>query len=218
MAHTPPGQTRERIFRFMRDRLLDGQPPTVREVRDELGFRAVESARSHLTALVKEGRLLKKPGKARGYALPKTMVQGGAPRLVPLLGRVPAGPLDLAVEEVEGYLPSRFGSDDEMFALRVQGDSMRDAGIMDGDLAIVRRQPTASSGSIVVALIGDEATVKTLYIRNSAGAVDSSSTGGCGHIELRPENSDYQPIVPNPDEVQILGKVVEVRRLLEGGV
>ena len=69
MAHTPPGQTRERIFRFMRDRLLDGQPPTVREVRDELGFRAVESARSHLTALVKEGRLLKKPGKARGLSL-----------------------------------------------------------------------------------------------------------------------------------------------------
>jgi repressor LexA len=135
------------------------------------------------------------------------MGRGGVLRLVPLLGRVPAGPLDLAIEEVEGYLPSRCGDDDEMFALRVQGDSMRDAGIMDGDLVIVRRQLTASSGSIVVALIGDEATVKTLYIRNRGG-----------RIELRPENPDYHPLVPDPDEVQILGKVVEVRRLLEGGV
>ncbi len=222
MAHTPPGQTRERVFRFMRDRLLDGRPPTVREVRDALGFRAVESARSHLKALVEDGRLVQKPGKARGYALPETMGQGGVPRLVPLLGRVPAGPLDLAVEDVESYLPSRSGSSDELFALRVHGDSMRDVGIMDGDLVIVRRQPTASSGSIVVALIGDEATVKTLYIRNdseaSASGVRDGDTGSRGRIELRPENPDYQPIVPDPAEVQILGKVVEVRRLLEGSV
>jgi len=214
MAHTPPGQTRERVFRFVRDRLLDGRPPTVREVRDAFGFRAVESARSHLVALVEEGRLIKKPGRARGYALPETEGQRGVPRLVPLLGRVPAGPTDLAVEDVEGYLPSRSGSNDEMFALRVRGDSMRDAGIMDGDVVIVRRQPTATSGSIVVALIGDEATVKTLHLSNGNG----TGTSDRGRIELRPENSDYQPIIPDPDEVQILGKVVEVRRFLEGGV
>ena len=208
MAHTPPGQTRERVFRFMRDRLLDGRPPTVREVRDALGFRAVESARSHLMALVEDGRLVQRPGEARGYQLPETMGQGGVPRLVPLLGRVPAGPLDLAVEDVESYLPTRSSSSDELFALRVRGDSMRDVGIMDGDLVIVRRQPTASSGSIVVALVGDEATVKTLHISSDSG----------GRIELRPENPDYQPIIPDPSEVQILGKVVEVRRFLEGGM
>jgi repressor LexA len=198
----------------MRERLLDGQPPTVREVRDALGFRAVESARTHLSALVQEGRLVKKLGVARGYALPETSGQGGVPRLVPLLGRVPAGPLDLAIEDVESYLPSRCGSNDEVFALRVRGDSMRNAGIMDGDLVIVRKQPTASSGSIVVAMIGDEATVKTLHISNGHGE------GGVGHgrIELRPENADYQPIVPDPAEVQILGKVIEVRRMLEGGI
>ena len=211
MAHTPPGQSRERVFRFMRDRLLDGRPPTVREVRDALGFRAVESARAHLTALVEAGRLIKKPGRARGYALPETEGQGGMPHLVPLLGRVPAGPTDLAVEDVESYLPSRAGTHDEMFALRVRGDSMRDVGIMDGDVVVVRRQPTASTGSIVVALIGDEATVKTLHVTNGNGS-------GRGRIELRPENPDYQPIVPDPDELQILGKVVEVRRFLEGGV
>ena len=96
---------------------------------------------------------------------------------------------------------------------------MRDAGIMDGDLVIVRRQPTASSGSIVVALIGDEATVKTLYIRNGAdtrSSVGEAAANGSGRIELRPENPDYQPIVPDPDELQILGKVIEVRRFLEG--
>ena len=181
MAHTPPGQTRERIFRFVRDRLLDGRPPTVREVRDELGFRAVESARSHLTALVKEGRLLKKPGKARGYALPKTMVQGGVPRLVPLLGRVPAGPLDLAVEEVEGYLPSRFGSDDEVFALRVQGDSMRDAGILNRDLLAVHQSPEAVNGQIVVARLEDEVTVKQFRQRGNV-------------VTLLPRNPDFEPI------------------------
>lgn len=210
MAHTPPGQTRERVFRFMRDRLLDGRPPTLREARDALGFRAVESVRSHLTALVEEGRLVKKEGRARGYALPETMGRRGVPRLVPLLGRVPAGPTDLAVEDVERYLPSRSASGDELFALRVRGDSMRDAGIMDGDVVIVRRQPTASSGSIVVALIGDEATVKTLYVSDGNGT-------SRGRIELRPENPDYQPIVPDPDEMQLLGKVIEVRRFLEGG-
>jgi repressor LexA len=190
----------------------------VREVRDALGFRAVESARTHLLALVEEGRLVKRPGVARGYALPQTSGQGGVPRLVPLLGQVPAGPLDLAIEEVESYLPSRCGSNDELFALRVRGDSMRDVGIMDGDLVIVRRQPTASSGSIVVAMIGDEATVKTLHIRKGNGHDHGEGGAGRGRIELRPENADYHPIVPNPDEVTILGKVIEVRRMLEGGV
>lgn len=198
----------------MRDRLLDGRPPTLREVRDALGFRAVESVRAHLTALVEAGRLVKNEGRARGYVLPETMGQRGVPRLVPLLGRVPAGPTDLAVEDVERYLPSRSASGDELFALRVRGDSMRNAGIIDGDVVIVRRQPTASSGSIVVALIGDEATVKTLYLNDGEGDGNGS---GRGRIELRPENPDYEPIVPDPDEVQLLGKVIEVRRFLEGG-
>jgi repressor LexA len=100
---------------------------------------------------------------------------------------------------------------------------MRDAGIMDGDLVIVRRQPTASSGSIVVALVGDEATVKTLHIRSGTETDGPDAAGGMtassrGRIELRPENPDYEPIVPDPDELQILGKVIEVRRYLERGV
>lgn len=200
---TPPGQTRERIYRFVRDRLLAGNPPSIREVQRAFGFKAVESARSHLQSLVEEGLLLKAEGKARGYRLPDAPTAQAPPVQVPLLGRVPAGPLNLAVEEIESYLPVRAkfrGS--ELFALRIEGDSMRDAGILDGDVVIVRRQESADPGDIVVALIGDEATVKTLYVEGR-------------RIELRPQNPEYAPIVPDPAELKILGTVLEVRRHLD---
>lgn len=200
---TPPGQTRERIYRFVRDRLLAGDPPTIREVQRAFEFKAVESARSHLQALVQEGRLQQEEGKARGYRLPDAAPTQDPPVQVPLLGRVPAGPLNLAIEEIESYLPMRAkfrGS--ELFALRVEGDSMRDAGILDGDVVIVRRQETADPGDIVVALIDDEATVKTLFVEGR-------------RIELRPQNPEYAPIVPDPAEMKILGTVLEVRRHLD---
>jgi repressor LexA len=200
---TPPGQTRERVYRFVRDRLLSGLPPTLREVQEAFGFKAVESARAHLMALVEEGRLLKEEGKARGYRLPDSPAHEEPPVQVPLLGRVPAGPLNLAIEEVEDYLPVRpkfRGS--ELFALRVEGDSMRDAGILDGDVVIVQRQSNADPGDIVVALVGDEATVKTLYVEGR-------------RVELRAQNPEYAPIVPDPSELRLLGKVLEVRRHLD---
>ncbi len=190
---------REAIFRFVRERLLAGDPPTVREVQEAFGFRAVESARSHLEALVAAGRLVKAKGRARGYRLPG---QVGAPVWVPLVGRVAAGGLALAVEEAEGSVPVRPRPGADLFALRVRGDSMVGAAILDGDIVIVRRQPTAESGEIVVALVGDEATVKRL--RRVAG-----------QVELHPENPRFSPIVVAPEAVQILGKVVEVRRHLE---
>jgi len=202
MGRTPAGQTRERIYRFVRDRLLSGQPPTVRDVQRAFGFRAVQTAREHLEALIAEGRLGKRPGRARGLSLPAA--GGSAPTvLVPLLGRVPAGPFDVAVEDLEDYVPvqSRHAPG-EMFGLRVRGQSMRDAGILDGDLVIVRRQPSAESGSIVVALVEDEATVKRLRLRGR-------------RIELHPANPAFSVMVPDPGAVKLLGKVVEVRRLLE---
>ena len=114
MGRTPPGQTRERVFKLVRDRLLAGSPPTVREVQEAFGFRSVQTAREHLEALVAEGRLSKEKGKARGYRLPV----GSRPRrptvLVPLLGRVPAGSLDVAVEDLRASfrdrLPDALGS------------------------------------------------------------------------------------------------------------
>ncbi len=202
MGRTPPGQTRERVFRWVRDRLLAGLPPTVREVQQAFGFRSVQTSREHLELLVNEGRLAKQQGKSRGYRLPD---DGGWPTvLVPVLGRVQAGGLDAAVEDLEGYLPVRSRrSSKEMFGLRVRGHSMTGAGILPGDVVIVRRQRTAHSGEIVVALVGDEATVKRLRKRGN-------------RITLQPENPDYEPIVPDPRELTLLGKVIEVRRLLEG--
>ena len=203
MGRTPPGQTRERVFRFVRDRLLRGLPPTVREVMEAFGFRSVQTAREHLEALVKEGRLLKDKGKARGYRLSDEGGPSGTLQLVPLLGRVAAGALDIAAEDHEGYVPirSRHPSD-ELFALRVRGKSMIGAGIFPDDIVVVRRQPTAENGEIVVALVGDEATVKRLRIRRK-------------RVELHPDNPEFDVIFPDADQFSLLGKVVELHRYLE---
>lgn len=272
MAHTPPGRTRERVRRFVRERLLAGDPPTVREVQEAFGFRAVESARAHLEALVAEGFLVKAPGRARGYRLQDDRLQddrlrdedgaddgvrargaarggfggghGGGfgsalgdwpspfppPVAVPLLGRVQAGALTLAVEDAEDVLAvqSRAPAGD-LFALRVRGDSMRGAGILEGDVVVVRRQETAEDGQIVVALVGDEATVKRLRkVRAAGGGTRGGADGGtsgetCGgtpgggapRVELHPENPDFPVIAPPPGDVRILGRVVEVRRTLD---
>jgi repressor LexA len=207
---TPPGQTREQIYEFMRDRLLEGQPPTVREVQERFGFKAVQSAQAHLEQLVAEGRLIKRlgpqRGKARGYALPESSVDYSTPMVfAPLLGHVQAGDLSAAIEDREGTIPVQRGNrraSEQLFGLRVRGESMRDAGILPEDVVIVRAQPTANSGDIVVALVDDEATVKTL--RHSRG-----------RVMLMPENPDFEPIIPDPERLQILGKVIEVRRYIE---
>lgn len=200
MGRTPRGETREKVFEFVRERLLAGQPPTVREVQEAFGFRAVQTARQHLESLVNEGKLIAERGRSRGYRLPH---QPQSTVLVPLLGRVPAGSLDTAVEDLEDYIPVQTGRPTgELFALRVRGESMTGVGILPGDVVIVRRQPTAAAGDIVVALVGDEATVKRLRLHR-------------GRVELHPENPDFDPIIPDPREVMILGKVIELRRTLE---
>lgn len=204
MGRTPPGQTRRRVFRFVRDRLLRGMPPTTREVQGAFGFRSVQTAREHLEGLVAEGLLAKQSGRARGYRLPAATADDRPALRVPLLGRVPAGPLDLATEDLEGYLTVHTRHDpDDLFGLRVTGDSMTGAGILDGDVVIVRRQTDAADGDIVVALVDDEATVKRLRRRRR-------------RVELLPENPAYAPILPDPATLRLLGKVIEVRRTLEG--
>jgi len=187
----------------MRRRLLAGRPPTVREVQAAFGFRSVQSAREHLEALVAEGRLTKEPGVSRGYRLPGGAVPPAA--LVPVLGRVQAGALTTAVEDPEeGFLRVEGRADDEdLFALRVRGESMTGAGILPGDLVIARRQDDADDGDILVALIDDEATVKTLRKRGS-------------RVELTPANPRFEPIAPEPGNLRLLGRVVEVRRRLDG--
>jgi repressor LexA len=200
---TPPGQTRNQVHHFVRQRLLSGRPPTVREVQSAFGFRSVQSAREHLEALVAEGRLAKEPGVSRGYRLP-----GGAAApavtLVPVLGRVQAGALTTAVEDPEGFLPVEGRpAGEDLFALRVQGESMTGAGILPGDLVIARRQADADHGDIVVALVDDEATVKTLFKRGR-------------RVELHPAHPGFEPIVPDPSTLRLLGRVIEIRRRLDG--
>jgi repressor LexA len=219
-----PGASRRRVLDFVRERLLQGAPPTVREVQAALGFSAVQTAREHLERLVGEGRLAKASGVARGYRLPEHETgAGGLPALlVPLLGRVQAGALTAAIEDPEGHVAievrphsalARSKSSD-LFALRVRGDSMNGAAILDGDIVIVRRQPKAEHCDIVVAQVGDEATVKRLKIRR-------------GRVELAPENPAFESIVLGSNSpggeaeavspsLVLLGKVIEVRRYLEG--
>jgi repressor LexA len=194
------GVSRDLVFQFVRDRLLAGEPPTIREVQEGLKFQAVQTARDHLTLLVEEGRLIKLEGVSRGYRLP---IDKRTPPtyLVPVLGQVQAGAPSLAVEDVETYIPvqSRYPHT-ELFALRVKGESMTGAGIFDGDLVVVRRQPMVVTGEIVVALVGDEATVKTLRQRRK-------------NFYLQPENPDFEAI--EPESFTLLGRVIEVRRSLD---
>jgi repressor LexA len=209
--YTPEGDTREKVYRFVREQLESGRSPTLREVQAAFGFRAVETVRQHLSRLVDEGRLGKNHG-ARGYCLPdheRVALLARRMVMVPLLGRVPAGGLEEAIEDREwsipAQLPSRGAREDQLFALRVEGESMKNAGILPGDIVIVHAQSTARSGEIVVAMVGDEATVKTLR-----------RTGR--RIELHPENPRFKPILPPTSEggreFRILGRVVEVRRHL----
>lgn len=205
---TARGTARAAVLAFVRERLAAGAPPTVREVQQALGFKAVESARQHLESLVADGKLAKEAGRSRGYRLP----MGGAPlpeiRLVPQLGRVQAGGPREAIEDPDGWLAVEgLQSDEELFALTVRGESMTGAGILPGDVVVVRRQDTARDGEIVVALVRDEATVKRLRLRD-------------GQVVLQPENPAFAPLVfapavSGPDtEIRILGRVVEVRRRL----
>ena len=196
---TPPGETRKKVYEFVRKRILEELPPTIREVQEAFGFRSVQTARQHLERLVAEGRLVNTRGKSRSYRLPERVGM----RMVPLLGRVQAGGFETALEEYEGYLPVQSRGPEALFGLRVRGESMTGAGILPGDVVIVRQEAEAASGDIVVALVGDEATIKRLSLRR-------------GRIELHPENPAFAPIIPGPDECRVLGKVVEVRRYLDG--
>lgn len=205
MGRTPQGETRERVYRFLLEQLVAGFSPTVREVQKAFGFRAVQTAHEHLQRLVEEGRLEQEAGCARGYRLP--IGNAGSrwvSRLVPVLGRVQAGELMTAVEDLVGYVPvqARNGGESDLFGLRVHGESMTGVGILPQDLVIVRTQPSARSGEIVVALVGDEATVKVLKKQGR-------------RVELHPRNPDFSPIVPDPRDFRLLGKVIEVRRYLE---
>jgi repressor LexA len=180
-----------------------GYPPTVREIGEAVGLASPSTVHAHLANLERAGLLRRDPTKPRALELVGHQRAESAPRL-PLVGEIAAGAPLLAEENVEDYVgvPELLTRGGEEFVLRVKGDSMVQAGILDGDYVVVRRQSEARNGEIVVALVGqdeaaDEATVKRFFREN-------------GRIRLQPENDALQPIFA--DHVQVLGRVVGVFR------
>lgn len=181
-----------------------GYPPSVREIGEAVGLKSPSTVHFHLKRLEEAGYIEKGAGKGRAIALTQEPVEtAAAPEeteidRIPIVGNVAAGSPILAQECIEDYLTfDTGGRSGEFFALRVRGESMINAGILDGDLVVVRQQPTANQGEIVVALIEEEATVKRLSRKN-------------GHVWLLPENEAYSPI--DGTYAQILGKVAAVIR------
>ncbi|MGE4548027.1 MAG: transcriptional repressor LexA [Intestinibacillus sp.] len=173
----------------------NGYPPSVREIGAEVGLRSPSTVHAHLKTLRDLGYLDKGDNKTRALSLRGTT---GIVSKVPILGQVTAGMPILAVEQIEGYIPMDLsGKYGEHFALHIKGESMTGAGILDGDLIVVRKQETARSGQIVVALLEDEATCKRLKLEND-------------EIWLLPENPAFQPI--DGTGCKILGVVVALHR------
>ena len=181
------------VFDLIRRSIEKGVIPSVREIGAELGIKSTSSVHRYLTSLEEKGYIERGDGLSRSIRLPGSQVSH-----IPVLGVVTAGQPILAVESVEEYIPVQLrGNSKELFALRVRGESMIKAGILDGDLIIARRTPTAENGEIVVALIDDEATVKRFYKEN-------------GGFRLQPENDTMEPIYT--DHLMILGRVVGLQR------
>lgn len=175
-----------------------GYAPSVREIGNAVGLKSPSTVHFHLKRLEEAGVITKGAGKGRAIALTEQYQQPQPEDRIPILGNVAAGSPILAEECIEDYLTfDTGGHGDEYFALRVRGESMLNAGILPGDLVVVRRQQTANNGEIVVALLEDEATVKRLSRRN-------------GEIWLLPENDDYNPI--DGTYATIMGKVTAVVR------
>ena len=177
-----------------------GYPPTVRDIGKAIGLTSSSTVHTHLANLEKIGMIRRDPSKPRALELlVDTAKKAVGPSGLPVVGRVAAGAPVLAEENIEEYVevPELAGGDAGEYVLRVTGDSMRDAGILDGDHVVVRKQDTARNGEIVVALVGEEATVKR-YFKES------------DHIRLQPENDAHEPI--RTRDAEVLGRVVGVCR------
>lgn len=183
------------VFNYIKSRLSGGYSPSVREIMTAAGFRSTSTAHRYIEALVNEGLIEKTGNLNRTLRLPNS---GSAS--VPVIGTVTAGMPITAVEDITGYVGFEADGVDpsELFALKIRGESMINAGILDGDIVIVKRCCYAENGDIVVAFIdGEDATVKTFYKEN-------------GHYRLQPENDTMEPIILR--NVEILGRVIGLKR------
>lgn len=178
-------------------------PPSIRDIQKHFKLKSTKGVKDHIDRLVDKGYLHRTDGAARAIGI---VGQSQPVRSIPVVGKVAAGLPLLAAENIEDYLPvsKSIARSEGMFYLKVKGDSMINAAILDGDLVLVRPQPFVEQGEIAVVLIDDEATVKRFYKKN-------------GRIELHPENPDYDPIIFDSalHDVRIIGKVAAVYRELE---
>ena len=196
----------QEIFDFIRKYSAKyGYPPTVRDIGKAVGLASSSTVHAHLANLEKIGLLRRDPSKPRAIELldravesVRGIVRGEA---LPLVGSVAAGQPMLAEENVEEYVsvPEIAGGEDGEYLLRIRGDSMKDAGILEGDFVVVHSQDTAQNGDVVVALLGEEATVKRFFRESD-------------HIRLQPENEALEPI--RSKEVKVLGRVVGLLRTI----
>lgn len=200
-------QKQSEILEYMKNEILNrGFPPSVREICEAVHLKSTSSVHSHLETLEKNGYIRRDPTKPRAIEIVDdnfNLVRRETVN-VPIIGKVSAGQPLLAVENIDGYfpIPSEYMPNNKTFILVVQGDSMINAGIFNGDYVIVEQQQTAENGQKVVALVEDSATVKTFYKED-------------GHIRLQPENDTMEPIIVEQDQFfQILGKVIGVFRFM----
>ena len=206
MAYGKISSNQREILEYIKQEILNkGYPPAVREICEAVHLKSTSSVHSHLETLEKNGYIRRDPTKPRAIEIIDdnfNLVRREVVN-VPLVGTVAAGQPILAVENVDGYfpIPAEFMPNEQSFMLKVKGDSMINAGIFDGDQVLVKQQPTADNGDIVVALVEDSATVKTFYKEK-------------GYYRLQPENDTMDPIIIT-GEIQILGKVFGVMRFYQ---
>ena len=201
MANNLTERERE-IFEYIKTTIRnEGYAPSVRDICTALNMKSTSTVHTYLARLEEKGVIQKDAGKSRTLRVDSPSSTSASTVRVPILGKVAAGMPILAVENYDGYIdfprPSSRLSANDMFALKVQGESMIEIGIMDGDLIVVEKCNTASDGDIIVALVEDEATVKTFYREDN-------------RFRLQPENSSMKPIYV--DELIVLGKVVASMR------
>jgi repressor LexA len=184
-----------------------GYPPTVRDIGKAVGLASSSTVHAHLANLERIGLLRRDPSKPRAIEMLDRAVEGVRSIVrsddgLPLVGSVAAGQPVLAEENIEEYVPvpTQAGGEKGQYLLRVRGDSMKDAGILEGDMVVVRQQDTAKNGDVVVALVGEEATVKRFFRESD-------------HVRLQPENDAHEPI--RSREVQVLGRVVGLMRAVK---
>ena len=193
------------ILEYIKAEILNrGYPPAVREICEAVKLKSTSSVHAHLETLEKNGYIRRDPTKPRAIEIVDENFNLTRREMVnvPIVGKVAAGEPILAVENIENYfpIPAEFMPNEPTFILQVQGESMINAGILDGDYVLVQQQPTANDGDMVVALVDDSATVKTFYKEN-------------GYYRLQPENDFMDPIIVS--EVMIMGNVIGTFRFFK---